>query len=59
VNEALGGVSRVSFQMTVATLPQTKLLRAIELLGTEVVPMIQGRKQGSRQAASPPTFSLA
>ena len=41
VNEALGGLARLTFQMTVATLPQAKLLHATELLGTRVVPMIQ------------------
>jgi hypothetical protein len=41
VNEALGGIARLTFQMTVATLPQAKLLHATELLGTKVVPMIQ------------------
>jgi len=41
VNEALGGIARLTFQMTVATLPQAKLLHATELLGTQVAPMIQ------------------
>jgi probable LLM family oxidoreductase len=59
VNEALGGVSRVSFQMTVATLPQTKLLRAIELLGTEVVSIIRSGKDTLRHAVSAPSFSSA
>ena len=30
-----------TFQMTVATLPQAKMLRATELLGTIVAPLIQ------------------
>jgi probable LLM family oxidoreductase len=59
VNEALGGVARVSFQMTVATLPQTKLLRAIELLGTEVAPIIQSGKDRLNDAVSAPSFSWA
>ena len=41
VNEALGGISRLSFQMSVAALPHPKMLRAIELLGTEVAPMVR------------------
>jgi hypothetical protein len=41
MNEVLGGLSRLTFQMTVATLPQAKLLRATELLGTQVKPLIQ------------------
>ena len=43
VNEALGGVSRITFQMGVSTLPHQKMLRAIELLGTGVAPVV--RKQ--------------
>ena len=41
VNEALGGVARLNFQMTVATLPHAKRMRAIEILGTRVAPMIR------------------
>ena len=38
---ALGGVSRVSFQMDNAALPHAKLMRAIELLGTRVAPALR------------------
>lgn len=41
VNEVLGGLSRVTFQMGVSTLPHTKMLRAIEILGTKVAPLIR------------------
>jgi probable LLM family oxidoreductase len=41
VNEAFGGLSRVTFQMGVSTLPHQKMLRSIELLGTRVVPILQ------------------
>ena len=41
VNETLGGISRLTFQMSVAALPHAKMLRAIELLGTEVVPIVR------------------
>lgn len=41
LNNALGGISRLTFQMTVAAMPPKKLLRSIELLGTEVSPMIR------------------
>ncbi len=41
VNEALGGLSRITFQMGVSVLPHQKMLRSIELLGTRVVPIIQ------------------
>src|SRR5260221_170551 len=40
-SEALGGISRISFQMDVAESSQTKLLRAIELLGTKVAPTLR------------------
>src|SRR4029077_16273593 len=41
VNESLGGVSRLTFQMSVADLPHGKLMRAIELIGTRVAPLIR------------------
>lgn len=48
-NDALGGIARITFQMTVAALPHAKMLHAIELLGTRLAPII-------RQAL-PPTSS--
>ena len=41
VNQALGGVARLDFQMTVATLPHAKMMKAIELLGTKVAPAVR------------------
>lgn len=41
VNESLGGISRLTFQMSVAALPHAKMMRAIEILGTKVKPMVQ------------------
>jgi probable LLM family oxidoreductase len=41
VNETLGGLSRITFQMGVSTLPHQKMLRAIEILGTRVVPILR------------------
>jgi hypothetical protein len=41
VNESLGGISRIAFQMSVAALPHAKLMRAIELLGTRVAPLVR------------------
>src|ERR1700726_1147075 len=41
VNEALGGISRVTFQMGVSTLPHEKMLHAIEILGTAVAPLVR------------------
>src|SRR5438477_4932706 len=40
-NEALGGISRITFQMNAASLSHAKLMRAIELLGTRVAPMLR------------------
>jgi probable LLM family oxidoreductase len=41
VNEVLGGISRLTFQMGVSTLPHPKMLRAIEILGTRVAPFVR------------------
>jgi probable LLM family oxidoreductase len=41
MNEDLGGISRISFQMSVAALRHDKLMHAIELLGTRVAPIIR------------------
>jgi probable LLM family oxidoreductase len=40
-SDALGGISRLSFQMSVAGLAHDKLTHAIELLGTKVAPIIR------------------
>ena len=40
-SEALGGISRLTFQMNAASLPHAKLMRAIELLGTRVAPALR------------------
>lgn len=40
-SEALGGISRITFQMDVAGLSHDKHLRSIELLGSEVAPVIR------------------
>jgi probable LLM family oxidoreductase len=41
VDEVLGGLSRITFQMGVSALPHEKMLRSIELLGTRVAPMVR------------------
>ena len=51
VNE-LGGISRLTFQMSVADLPHAKLMHAIELLGTRVAPLVR-TALASETAASP------
>jgi probable LLM family oxidoreductase len=40
-SEALGGISRVTFQMDNAALPQSKLLKSIELIGERIIPQIR------------------
>lgn len=39
--EALGGISRITFQMNAASLPHEKLMRAIEMIGTRVAPALR------------------
>jgi len=41
INEALGGLSRITFQMGVSTLPHYKMLHAIEILGTRVASIVR------------------
>ncbi len=48
VNKVFGGLSRITFQMGVSTLPHQQMLRSIEILGTRVVPIL-----GRELAASP------
>jgi len=52
VNESLGAISRITFQMSVAALPHAKMLRAIELLGTRVAPLVR-TALASETAAAP------
>jgi probable LLM family oxidoreductase len=40
-SEALGGIARITFQMNAASLPHAKLMRAIEMIGTRVVPALR------------------
>ena len=40
-SEALGGISRITFQMNASSLPHAKLMRAIEVLGTRVAPALR------------------
>jgi alkanesulfonate monooxygenase SsuD/methylene tetrahydromethanopterin reductase-like flavin-dependent oxidoreductase (luciferase family) len=43
-SEALGGLSRITFQMDVAELSQAQLQRSIELLGTRVAPLVRAHR---------------
>lgn len=40
-SEALGGLSRVSFQMDTASLIHDKLMQSIELIGSKVIPLVK------------------
>jgi probable LLM family oxidoreductase len=53
VNEVLGGLSRISFQMGVSALAHQKMLRSIELLGTRVAPIVRKGLQDPVGAAQP------
>lgn len=45
-SEALGGLSRVTFQMDSASLPHDMLMRSIELIGERVAPVIRKGARG-------------
>ena len=57
VNKALGGVSRITFQMGVSTLPHQKMLRAIEILGTRVLPIIRRELVASTSVTGTPRLA--
>lgn len=44
-SEALGGISRITFQMDAANLPHEKLVQAIDLLGTRIAPALRQNAQ--------------
>src|SRR6476660_2989526 len=58
VNHALGGISRLTFQMSVAALPHAKMRRAIELLGTKVAPIVRDSLASSQPQHVLPTRSV-
>ena len=43
-SEALGGLSRVTIQMTNVRLPHSVMLRGIELLGSKVAPAVRAER---------------
>ena len=53
VDEALGGVARLTFQMSVAALSHTKLMHAIEIVGNHLVPLMRVASESSLPAAKP------
>jgi probable LLM family oxidoreductase len=46
-SEALGGISRLTFQMNVASMPHAKMMRAIDLIGTSVAPALREVRAGA------------
>jgi hypothetical protein len=46
-SKALGGISRITFQMNVASLPHAKMMRAIDLIGKSVAPALRERADAS------------
>jgi len=47
-NEALGGIDRISFQMNAASLPQIKMMRAIDAIGAPVAPALRHADESER-----------
>jgi probable LLM family oxidoreductase len=41
INDDLGGLTRFTFQMGVSTVPHDQMMRAIEILGTQVAPRVR------------------
>jgi probable LLM family oxidoreductase len=55
-NKVLGGIDRITIQMSPGTLPHPKALEAIEILGNQIAPMIRkelGIELGRAHAARP------
>ena len=46
-SKALGGISRITFMMNPASLPHEKLMRATELIGTQIAPALREEPYGS------------
>jgi alkanesulfonate monooxygenase SsuD/methylene tetrahydromethanopterin reductase-like flavin-dependent oxidoreductase (luciferase family) len=51
-SEALGGLSRVTFQINAASLPHEKIMQAIDLIGTRVMPALRPSIASFRPASS-------
>jgi probable LLM family oxidoreductase len=47
ISQSLGGISRLSFQMSVAALSHPQALRAIDLIGTAVIPALRRAPEAS------------
>jgi probable LLM family oxidoreductase len=55
-SDALGGIDRISFQMNAASLPQVKMMRAIDAIGARVAPALHHdvEPEGSPRAQPAP-----
>ena len=51
-SEALGGISRITFQMNASSLPHAKLMRAIEVVGEKVAPVVRQEIRPALASAS-------
>jgi probable LLM family oxidoreductase len=51
VDRALGGISRITFQMSVAAMPHEKMMRSIEILGREVGPIVSRALRAGAEGA--------
>jgi probable LLM family oxidoreductase len=51
VNTVLGGIDRMNLQMTNVLMPHQKMLHSVELLGTEVAPMVRGKLENLTSSA--------
>jgi len=50
-SEALGGISRLSFQMDSAELDHEKLMQSIELIGTRIRPLVNEQEEAKKSMA--------
>jgi alkanesulfonate monooxygenase SsuD/methylene tetrahydromethanopterin reductase-like flavin-dependent oxidoreductase (luciferase family) len=46
-SRALGGISRVTFQMNAASLAHEKMMRSIDLIGTRVIPALRAKLESA------------
>jgi len=52
-SEALGGISRITFQMSTASLETAAMKRSIELLGTGVAPIVRAAHETPQTSLIP------
>ena len=52
-SETLGGISRITFQMSTASLETAAMKRSIELLGTELAPIVRAAHDAPQMSSTP------